>query len=1032
MTASSRMSFGTPADLQFLHQLAAAQGDEARVVELVRAAEAVLRPGGQALSDVYGAAVDAYGYRNDTEDLEFRNLCVKRLDLLCRSNPADAREFHNRLRTYGAGRADARLYEARAAMEARLGDATKAEKMLQEGLRVGAAPAQTLQAALRQLRGDRDEEEAPPPAAAAAEPASASDATPAALDALGASTLACDAGGRSLLFSPAHLEQLQAPRENRGTPTASPGVNPDRSAGSRCLGLPPPLPLASKAAASTSVVASGSGAADGRAVVSDSPSSALSTSSSAASTGSGTTTGQSQPRRGLRILGLGSPMRRLSGGSNTESGSDADDSEEAKAEPEVEEAQDDEIDDDDQVSEDMPFNQARFMGVPCASNLFIPLSPIREVDTPAKTRSSYGQATPIATPARSLLTLHEDTPQTATRWSFGQTTPIAASKTRTLGTLQEATPQSKSRLSYGQSTPITASSTRALTTLQEVTPQSKTRSSYGQTTPIAAQGTKVAAALQEFTPQAEKVVSQAGSDATPQTKVDAMPQSEIRSLASDMQCPLDLHGPALHWQKPSQAEAVHSEARHPPELSQPGQPPQQQQQQQQPPQHQQQQVPANSGNVASVGYPATPGEQAGKVLLVNGVPYAKLGVIGRGGSSKVYHVRGPNGESLALKRVDAESQKQMEAFQNEVTLLRQLRHHERVIQVMDAEVDKEARRILIVMERADCDMNKYLHVEAKNLGLEQIQSLWRQMLSAVEVIHNERIVHSDLKPGNFVLVNGRVKVIDFGIARRISNDTTHISRDGGIGTLSYMAPEMLKQGSMKIGRASDIWSLGIILYQMVYSHVPFPDLIPVRRVVALTDPGTVIEFPAQHRLAHHAKETCDHLADVLSRCLQREPRKRPSLRELLGHPFLSTKEVVSRKAVSSTVNAVMAAVAKALEGLGDGSGVPAVDAGSWSVLCDEVWTSLCERSAQEEEGAGDKAATGRDKAAADFAPSAAALEPLQEHVRRIRRQMVFKGGDEDVVKAKPFRPQGPRVSLSAALGKENIEPWKSCDPRDAR
>lgn len=54
---------------------------------------------------------------------------------------------------------------------------------------------------------------------------------------------------------------------------------------------------------------------------------------------------------------------------------------------------------------------------------------------------------------------------------------------------------------------------------------------------------------------------------------------------------------------------------------------------------------------------------------------------------------------------------------------------------------------------------------------------WQQMLQAVHIIHEEKIVHSDLKPANFVLVKGQLKLIDFGIANAIANDTTNIQRD---------------------------------------------------------------------------------------------------------------------------------------------------------------------------------------------------------------------------------------------------------------
>ena len=86
----------------------------------------------------------------------------------------------------------------------------------------------------------------------------------------------------------------------------------------------------------------------------------------------------------------------------------------------------------------------------------------------------------------------------------------------------------------------------------------------------------------------------------------------------------------------------------------------------------------------------------------------------------------------------------------------------------------------------ECGEIDFAHILAKHqgvpLGLNFIRVYWEQMLRAVQAIHEEKIVHSDLKPANFLLVQGQLKLIDFGIAKRMGDDTTNIHRDQQVGT----------------------------------------------------------------------------------------------------------------------------------------------------------------------------------------------------------------------------------------------------------
>jgi serine/threonine-protein kinase TTK/MPS1 len=81
----------------------------------------------------------------------------------------------------------------------------------------------------------------------------------------------------------------------------------------------------------------------------------------------------------------------------------------------------------------------------------------------------------------------------------------------------------------------------------------------------------------------------------------------------------------------------------------------------------------------------------------------------------------------------------------------------------------------------ECGEIDFAHILAKYqgqaLGVNFMRVYWEQMLLAVEAVHTENIVHSDLKPANFLLVQGQLKLIDFGIAKRMGDDTTNIHRD---------------------------------------------------------------------------------------------------------------------------------------------------------------------------------------------------------------------------------------------------------------
>ncbi|KAH8921335.1 kinase-like protein [Atractiella rhizophila] len=296
--------------------------------------------------------------------------------------------------------------------------------------------------------------------------------------------------------------------------------------------------------------------------------------------------------------------------------------------------------------------------------------------------------------------------------------------------------------------------------------------------------------------------------------------------------------------------------------------------------------------------------------VINGKQYWRIGLIGKGGTSRVFRVLdnlgGTNAAMYAMKRVelhrsDTES---YESFLNEIKLLERLKGNARVIKLVDSQIDHNKNQLFLLMELGETDLNGLLIEQmGKPISLNFIRYIWEQMLQCVSVVHEANIVHSDLKPANFVLVKGNLKLIDFGISKAIPNDTTNIGREQQIGTANYMSPEALYdsgKGSdgkrlMKLGRPSDVWSLGCILYQMVYGRTPFSHIKNVsQKIVAIQNEKHVIDFPRESVPLNEKGEPNlalkvvlePELIDTLRSCFEFLPKQRATIPELLQAPFL--------------------------------------------------------------------------------------------------------------------------------------------------
>jgi serine/threonine-protein kinase len=200
--------------------------------------------------------------------------------------------------------------------------------------------------------------------------------------------------------------------------------------------------------------------------------------------------------------------------------------------------------------------------------------------------------------------------------------------------------------------------------------------------------------------------------------------------------------------------------------------------------------------------------------------YEITGELGRGAMGVVYKALDPTiGRTVALKtmRLDVhglDAQEMVRRFQNEARAAGVL-NHPNIVTIYDA--GEQDGIFYIAMEFIEGTTLHELLAEKRVLATDEVLQLTRQICRGLDYAHSNGIVHRDIKPANIMITaNGSVKIMDFGIAK----SGGQVTNTGQVlGTPNYMAPEQVK-GRQLDGR-SDLFSLGVILYEMLTGEKPF-------------------------------------------------------------------------------------------------------------------------------------------------------------------------------------------------------------------
>lgn len=201
--------------------------------------------------------------------------------------------------------------------------------------------------------------------------------------------------------------------------------------------------------------------------------------------------------------------------------------------------------------------------------------------------------------------------------------------------------------------------------------------------------------------------------------------------------------------------------------------------------------------------------------------YKIIDVIGRGGMGVVYKATDMNLEkTVALKMIDpfyARNESFLKRFRTEAIALAKLENKNIVSVYALRETDNG---LFMVMEYVDAKTVSEWLKEKGVLSIDETIKIVRQLLNAINHAHKVGVIHRDIKPNNILLCeDGTVKVMDFGLAKLIQEHGEQSTVTKTAGTLYYMSPEQIK-GS-KIDNRSDIYSIGMTIYEMLTGRTPF-------------------------------------------------------------------------------------------------------------------------------------------------------------------------------------------------------------------
>ena len=255
--------------------------------------------------------------------------------------------------------------------------------------------------------------------------------------------------------------------------------------------------------------------------------------------------------------------------------------------------------------------------------------------------------------------------------------------------------------------------------------------------------------------------------------------------------------------------------------------------------------------------------------------------LGRGGCGIVSRgIHRPTNTLLAIKAVQVNDKSKRAQLMNDIQALIRVQNCQHLVQLYAAYFHKQSGRVHVALELMDMGSLHDLMRVNHHLRFPEVivSSMAFQVIQGLEFLHAHKQLHRDIKPGNILLNSkGVVKLSDFGISKTLDN-TANLC-DTFVGTATYMSPE--RAVGQDYSFSADIWSLGIVIYEMATGQFPFPSMASFP---ALFDHLCNRPEPRLNPI-----EYSPELCDIVALCLQRDPLRRSSAQSLLSHAFFAVK-----------------------------------------------------------------------------------------------------------------------------------------------